>query len=203
MSDEEHNIQRKIQHLQSMLGEINRYLQGAASKPSATISRLLEEKGKLTVQLRELNNMCIDKNSEVPKPNKIASSIYSPGMASSMERIKESFTYQHPMQDPMDKMLDLEDLLKEMGLEAEIDESSRRLIFTGADMFLDQVLSTACFIARNNNQEHLTEDNILLAMKVEKGLDMNNTAIYSKAREPNKAHLKRMQMIKRDQKKAI
>ncbi|EHY65687.1 hypothetical protein NERG_01294 [Nematocida ausubeli] len=59
------NLQRKIRQLQSMLGEINRYLQGSASKPPGIVTRLLDEKSRLTSQLRELNNMFSGKADEM------------------------------------------------------------------------------------------------------------------------------------------
>ncbi|KAI5190968.1 transcription initiation factor TFIID subunit 12 [Nematocida minor] len=197
----EQNLQKKIQHLQSMLGEINRYLQGSASKPPGMISRLLDEKTRLTSQLRELNNMFIGKSEEQEGQIGNMSSAYS--VAGKMEKGREYPHTEPQYNDPLDKRIDIDDILLEMGIKTGADESSKRILLSGADIFIDNLISTACSVARNKNMEEITKEEILFALLMERKTELYNRGTTVKHRDPDKEHTRRLQMIKKDQKRYL
>lgn len=197
----EQNIQKKIQHLQSMLGEINRYLQGSASKPPGMISRLLDEKTRLTTQLRDLNNVYIGNTDETEGPAENISSIYS--VAGKVEKGRESIHSKEHFIDPLEKRIDIDDILQEMGIKTEADEISKKILLSGADIFIDNLISTACTVARNKNQDELTKEEILYAVLMERKTELYNRSTLKPYRHPDKEHIRRMQMIKKDQKRYL
>lgn len=201
MGAKEHNLQKKIQHLQSMLGEINRYLQGASSKPPGMISRLLDEKTRLTAQLRELNNLSIGKAEDNEGSTDSFSSAYSVG--GKIEKNREHLHSEIQCLDPLDVRIDIDDILQEMGVISGIDELSKTILLSGADIFIDNLISTACSVARNKNIDELTKEEILFAMRMERKTELNNRVTLTKHRDPDKEHLKRMHMIKKDQKRSM
>ncbi|KAI5162331.1 transcription initiation factor TFIID subunit 12 [Nematocida ausubeli] len=193
------NLQRKIRQLQSMLGEINRYLQGSASKPPGIVTRLLDEKSRLTSQLRELNNMFSGKADEMeggPGNQPLAQN-----MPGKLDKGREYMQNELQFNDPMDMRLDVKDLLQEMGVMSEVDGVSKQIILSAADIFIDNLISTACSVARNRNLEELTKEDILFAMRMERDTELYNRATLIKHRDPDKEHLKRMHLIQKDRKR--
>ncbi|KAH9387044.1 uncharacterized protein NEMAJ01_1940 [Nematocida major] len=199
MGTKEQNLQKKIQHLQGMLGEINRYLQGASTKPPGMISRLLDEKTRITSQLRDLNNLLVGNPEEIERGGGSFSSVYS--TAGKMEKARECHYSEVHCSDPLDARVDIEDVMQEMGILPEMDEQSKIVLLSGADIFIDNLISTACSVARNKNMEELTKEEILFALQMERKTTLYNRAEYTKHRDPDKEHTKRMHMIKRDQRK--
>lgn len=200
MGGEEQSLHKRIQHLQSMLGEINKYLQAAPAKPAGMVSRLLEEKARITGQLRELNNVMVGKAAESEKQTK--GFLGLGGALPGGEKEKENPPAEDGAVDPLERRTTLEEVLQEMNIEAAIDEHTRRLILSGADIFLDNLIATACSIARNRGADELSKEDLLFSMKMERKIEMYNTCVYEKQREPDKEHLKRLQLIRRDQKRA-
>ncbi|KAI5191009.1 transcription initiation factor TFIID subunit 12 [Nematocida sp. AWRm77] len=202
MGNEEQNLQKRIQHLQSMLGEINKYLQGAPAKPPGMISRLLDEKTRITAQLRDLNNVIIGRSAEAERPSKSFLGINH--TLPRFEKEKENTSGENSETDPLEKRIDLEDLLQEMGMPTseEMDPQTKKLILSGADIFLDSLIATACSVARNRNAEELSKEDIVFSMKMERNLEMYNTCMPGKQRDPDKEHLKRMHLIRKDQKRS-
>lgn len=197
----EQNLQKKIQHLQSMLGEINRYLQGSASKPPGMISRLLDEKTRLTSQLRDLNNMYVGNPDETKGAAGNISSIYS--VAGRIEKGRDSIYADAHFTDPLERRIDIDDILQEMGIKSEADEISKKILLSGADIFIDNLISTACSVARNKNMEELTKDEILYAVLMERKTELYNRVTVKPHRSPDKEHLRRLQLIKKDQKRYL
>ncbi|OAG28978.1 transcription initiation factor TFIID subunit 12 [Nematocida displodere] len=200
MGGEEQSLQKKIQHLQNMLGEINRYLQGASSKPPGMISRLLDEKTRITSQIRELNNMTSNKE----KGARFGGGAGLPSLGShpqKTEREKDPLFLDAPPSDPLEERIEIADLLREMGLDPRVDPEVKKVLLGGADIFIDNFIATSCSIARNKGQEDVTKEDIILAMKMERHTEMYNTTTYNKQREPDKEHARRLQMIKKDHKR--
>ncbi|KAI5167657.1 transcription initiation factor TFIID subunit 12 [Nematocida sp. AWRm78] len=195
------NLQRKIQQLQSMLGEINRYLQGSASKPPGVVARLLEEKSRITSQLRELNNMHLGKPEESDGRPGNLSSVYN--LAGKLEKGREYSQVEQQFHDPLDVRLEIEEILQEMGITTGIDSISKRILLSGTDVFIDNLISTACSAARNKNLEELTKEDILFAMRMERNTQLYNKSIISTHREPDKEHLKRLHIIQKDKKRCL
>lgn len=198
MGKDDQALVKKIQHLQNMLGEINKYLQGSSSKPPAMISRLLDEKTRITAQLRELNNIYSCRAEEPVQSGRSLSSIYS---VAGGDKAKEAQLLDGGEKNLIDKRVELEEILREMEITTEVDQEIKKIILGGADIFIDNVIATACTIARNRDAKELEKKDILLSMKMERGLQMKNVFIYNRSREPDKEHIKRIQMIKKDQKK--
>ncbi|KAI5185904.1 transcription initiation factor TFIID subunit 12 [Nematocida homosporus] len=199
-SEEQQNLHKRIQHLQNMLGEINRYLQSSTTKPPAMVSRLLEEKARITSQLRELNNTYTHKAEEANRFGRSLSSLYN--VARKTDKVRDMLYADSGGQDPLDTRVEIEEILKEMGVDTEIDSQIKKILLSSADIFIDNLIATACSVARNREASEVTKEDIIFAMKMERGTELYSTYRPKKAREPDKEHLKRLQMIKKDQKKS-
>ncbi|KAI5171058.1 transcription initiation factor TFIID subunit 12 [Nematocida sp. LUAm3] len=198
MRNDEHALQKRIQHLQNMLGEINRYLQGASSKPPPMVSRLLEEKARITAQLRELNNTYSHRVGEVNRLGRPPTEMY---LADKQEKRKENI-HDGPEQELLEKKIEIEEILKEMGIQPNIDNQVKKVLLGAADIFIDNIIATSCSLARNREAQEITKADIQAAMKLERNMELYNSYIPTRSREPDKEHIKKIQLIRKDQKKS-
>lgn len=190
-----------MQQLQSALYEINRYLQTSAPKPPGIVSRVLDEKTKILAQLRDLGAISVAEAEAGEKTRTAGAQSSIQAVSQQSERFREIFQQLPPQSDPLEERMRLEEIFEEMGLALEKTPEVEKILLGATDIFIENVISTACSLARNREAEEISSDDILLAMRIERGIQMYNTTTYKKQREADKEHIKRTQMIKKDQKR--
>jgi len=199
MAREAEAMQQKIQNLQNMLKEINKYLQTPPQKPAEIVAKILEEKARITLQIRDLSAMAQAKAADAEKAGKSAQGMNLEPYK--LEKTKETGHGEGAQNDPLERRADIEEIFEEMEIEAEIDARVKKILLSASDIFIDNLVSYGCMAARNRNAEELAPEDILFALRIEKKMEMYNVFTNKKQREPDKEHVKRVQMVKREQRK--
>jgi Transcription initiation factor TFIID subunit A len=196
------------EQLQSAIVEIDRELASTSPSERFLLAKLREEKRRLSHQIKELDAQCGREKEgrgmvQMPQSSFLQDSAYKNIMS-----FRPGFSTEEPLAgdenpgtDPVDERVSIETLIEEMGLSATIDKRGKDILLHGADIFIDNLITSACAVARNRSGEEVTKDDVLFSLWMERRIGMYCKTWAPKKRDLDKEHLKRMQMIKKDGRK--
>lgn len=205
-------FRRRLEQIQASIVDIDRQLSGGPGRGAPPVKKLVEEKNKLMLQLKELEAHHAREQRGDEPPSAPSTPLQLPLSSFLQDSLYKSILSFKPGAssspggegaeasegDPVDERATIESILEEMGLDVSVDPQGKEILLHGADIFLDNLIANACAIARNRGGDELSKDDVLFSMWMETKANLYNKSWTFKKSDPDKEHLKKLQMIKKD-----